>query len=385
MDTNNTNKPPAERQGITALLASARPLLFFTTNPGLEGVVEQEWMMRTEAMGCGVRRVIKKPFGYGGQILVEGVGDRAAMEEVALSMRSVHHVQVPVHGFALPEGDELGRIGRELEGLASGPMEAAERFRVTTRRSGKHEFTSMDVQRVAGAALVRRYGCTVDLQRFDTNVRVDIYERVCLVGWQLTERALSKRFHRVFQPRVALKAPVAYGLLQWARLLPDAEGSLLDPFCGSGTILIEAAQIYPRLELYGCDKDDRAVRGARANAEGEGVGGRLELQRADARRLSSLYEAGYFRAIVTNPPYGIRFGQHLNFARFYRDVLRECWTVLADEGIMVVVVFKRTVFYRALMQSGLFKMLEERVVETGDVYPGVYVLKKIAATQSAIE
>ena len=59
--------------------------------------------------------------------------------------------------------------------------------------------------------------------------------------------------------------------------------------------------------------------------------------------------------------------------------------MLADEGIMVVVVFKRKVFYRALMQSGLFKMLEERVVETGDVYPGVYVLEKITAAQPAIE
>ena len=385
MDANDTNEPVTAGQGIAALLASAGPLLFFTTNPGLEGVVEREWMMRAEVVGCSVKRVVKKPFGYGGQILVEGAGDRAALEEIALSMRSVHHVQVPVHGFVLPAGDELGRIERELEELALGPMEAAERFRVTTRRSGEHAFSSMDVQRVAGAALVRRYGCAVDLQCFDVNVRVDICEQVCLVGWQLTERALSKRFHRVFQPRAALKAPVAYGLLQWARLAPDAAGSLLDPFCGSGTILIEAAQVYPGLELHGCDKDDRAVQGARANAEAEGVGGRLELRRADARGLSSLYAAGRFRAIVTNPPYGIRFGQHLNFARFYRDILRECWTVLADEGIMVVVVFKRKVFYRALMQSGLFKMLEERVVETGDVYPGVYVLEKIAAAQPAIE
>ena len=59
--------------------------------------------------------------------------------------------------------------------------------------------------------------------------------------------------------------------------------------------------------------------------------------------------------------------------------------MLADEGIMVMVVFKRKVFYRALMQSRLCKMREERMVETGDGYPGVYVLEKIAAAQPAIE
>ena len=106
---------------------------------------------------------------------------------------------------------------------------------------------------------------------------------------------------------------------------------------------------------------------------------------ADARTLSAVYGAGRFRAIVTNPPYGIKFGQHRNFDRFYRRILQECWTVLAAEGMLVIAVFKRTIFYRALTQPGLFKTLEERGVETGDVFPAIYVLEKIAADQSAME
>ena len=91
---------------------------------------------------------------------------------------------------------------------------------MTTKRNGRHEFTSIDVQRVAGAALGRHYDCAVDLQHPDVNVRVDVYDRICLVGLQLTRRALSKCYRRRFQPRTALKAPVAYALLQWARLAP---------------------------------------------------------------------------------------------------------------------------------------------------------------------
>ena len=53
--------------------------------------------------------------------------------------------------------------------------------------------------------------------------------------------------------------------------------------------------------------------------------------------------------------------------------------------MLVIAVFKRTIFYRALTQQGLFKTLEERVVETGDVFPAIYVLEKIAADQSAME
>ena len=154
--------------GVALLVAGAGPRLFFTTNPGLEGVVEAEWRARLQAVGFDVLRVVKKPLGHGGQVLVESAGDRGVLEEIALQMRSVHHVQVPIYGFELPAGDKLGQIERALE------------------------------------AVGRHYGCAVDLEHPDVNVCVDVYDSVCLVGLQLTERALSKRYRRRFQPRAAL-------------------------------------------------------------------------------------------------------------------------------------------------------------------------------------
>ena len=100
--------------GVALLVAGAGPRLFFTTNPGLEGVVEAEWRARLQAVGFDVLRVVKKPLGHGGQVLVESAGDRGVLEEIALQMRSVHHVQVPIYGFELPAGDKLGQIERAL-------------------------------------------------------------------------------------------------------------------------------------------------------------------------------------------------------------------------------------------------------------------------------
>ena len=349
--------------------------MFLTTNPGLESVVEKEWAGLLGREGIEIARTVKKPFAYGGQVLVESEGECALLERIALRMRSVHYVQVLLYGFELPLDNELESIERELESLVVEPLREARCFRVTTKRSGRHEFSSMDVQRVAGAVLERNHGCAVDLKRYDVNVRVDVYDRLCLVGLQLNDRALSNRYRRGYRPRAALKAPVAY-----------ASGALLDPFCGSGTILIEAGQLWPQLELCGCDIDERAVDGARVNAAAAGLGDRLQLLRVDARRLDEVYAAGSFRTIVTNPPYGVRFGKHLNFSRFYQRLLHQCWTVLAAGGIMVVVVWKRGLFSRALSQSGCFKMLEKRVVETGDLYPAIYVLEKIEiGDQSTIE
>ena len=392
MDTGDSSERAGNGQtgAPDILLGAADPngtRLFFTTNPGLESVVESELAQRLQEAEIGIVQVVKKPFGFGGQVLAECEGHLPSLEAIVLQMRSVHHVQIPLHGFALLYGEhDLRQIERELEALTVGAMVEAKKFRVTTKRTGHHLFTSMDVQRAAGTVLQRKYGCAVDLENHDVNIRVDVYDRICLVGLQLSKKALSNRYRRRSSPRAALKAPVAYALLQWAQLRPDAKGALLDPFCGSGTILIEAAQLYPHLELHGVDIDARAVEGTRVNAAAEGIEDRLHLSQGDARKLSAAYPAGRFGAIVTNPPYGIRFGQHLNFYRFYRRILQECWTLLDEDGMLVIIVFKRTEFYRGLVQLGLFKTIEERVVETGGIFPAVYVLQKVAAAdQPAIE
>ena len=181
--------------GPDILLGAADPngtRLFFTTNPGLESVVENELGQRLQEAGTPIVQVVKKPFGFGGQVLAECEGHLPSLEAVVLQMRSVHHVQIPLHGFALLYGEhDLRQIERELEALTVEAMVEAKKFRVTTKRPGQHLFTSMDVQRAAGAVLQRKYGCAVGLENHDVNIRVDVYDRICLVGLQLSKKALS--------------------------------------------------------------------------------------------------------------------------------------------------------------------------------------------------
>jgi len=358
--------------------ASAGTELFFTTNPGLEDVVAEEFHQRTLTEGLAGTELELTPFGLGGHVLAVNPHPFARLEPIVWQMRSIHHVLRPLHSFSLPEGDPLGAIYGELLEFEIPEMRTAASFRVTSKRVGEHAFTSLDVQRTAGTALVERYGRTVDLEHYALNVRVDVYETTCLVSLQLTERALSKRYIRAYQPRAALKTPVAYAMLQFARL-GEGEGSLLDPFCGSGTILIEAAQVFPRLEVCGCDLYQEAVDGARHNAAALGLSGRIRIRQADARALSEVFPRDRFCAIVTNPPYGVHMGKHLNFNRFYRLFLEQAWEVLAPGGLLVLLAWKRGMLNRARRQVPRFRLRHVRVVETGDLYPAVFVLEKIEA------
>jgi tRNA (guanine6-N2)-methyltransferase len=362
---------------LAAPLDESGSTLVLTTNPGIEDVVVEEVRERAGAAGVEIVRAEEKPFGLDGYVLIESAQPFERLEPIALQLRSIHHILHPLYSFALPQEGALETIRCEVAARAVPQMDLARSFRVTSRRNGDHDFSSMDVQRAAGAALVERYACAVDLENYDVEVRVDVFGQTCLVGIQLTQKVLSKRYWRVFQPRAAIKSNVAYAMLRFARL-DQGQGALLDPFCGSGTMLIEAAQIYPDLELFGSDMHGATMVGAQINAKALGLGQRIHFQQADARRLRPVYPEAYFNAVVTNPPFGVRMGQQVNFFHLYRLFIEQVWSLLQPGGLLVMLVSKRGVFNKVLEQNKrLYLSQHVRVVETGGVYPAIFVLQRL--------
>jgi tRNA (guanine6-N2)-methyltransferase len=370
---------PQKTELLPSPFGEAGSELYFTTNPGLEDVVVHEFTDRVTDAGLDPSRIQsqRRPFKLAGHVLVRTDADAPALDAIATGMRSIHHVLRPVHGFPL-EADPLRQIPAELAQLEIAEMPAAASFRVTTRRIGRHEFTSMDVQRVAGAALVERYARPVDLENYELNVRVDVFDRFCLVSVQLTRTSLSRRSARSYRPRAALKTTVAYAMLRLAGA-QEGGGALLDPFCGSGTILTEAAALNPELELHGSDLYDQPLDGVGANLEELGLTQRIRIRRADARTLSDSYARGSFRAIVTNPPYGVILGQYLDFERFYYRFLVAAGLVLEPGGMLVMLAWKHGDLIRALRAHGGFSQRHVRVVETGELYPRIFVLQRKAS------
>src|SRR5262249_28717785 len=143
----------------------------------------------------------------------------------------------------------------------------------------------------------------------------------------------------------------------------DRRAPLLDPFCGSGTILVEAALLAggvapgsfrnrfgferwlghdaakwsalvaevraagrfpPKLVPPGCDADGRTVDGARENVEAAGLEGRIRVEVSELGAFSP--KPGWNAWIVTNVPYGQRIGREEDLLPLYRrfgSILRE--------------------------------------------------------------
>jgi len=365
---------------VTSLRSADRTPLLFTTNMGLEDVVIDEYRERAAAAGLDVPDADDAPLDLRSYARVEVAAGPDAALDLAHQMKSVHHVLAPLYAFSLPDDAEaaLATIRTTVETLDVEAMETANAFRVTTVRQGDHDFTSIDVQREAGAALEAHYGTAVDLEDYDAEVRVDVHDNTCLVSVQHTREALSRRQARLFQPRAALKPNVAYALLRLAHV-HEAPDRLLDPFCGSGTILWEAGALWPNTALRGNDWNEDTLAGARNNAEAQSMGDRVTLSESDIWYLAETLDGWQADLIVTNPPFGVRLASSMDFRPFYRRVLQQFHEALRPGGRVVMLVLRQGPFNNALTDAPLFDVRHVRVIEIGGLYPRVFVLERTAA------
>ncbi len=365
------------RASVTSLRSPDHTPLLFTTNMGLEDVVVREYRERAARAGISLHDTNDAPLDLQSYALVEVEAPPDAALDIAYAMRSVHHVLAPLYTFSLPDDAEtaLRTIRTTIESLDVAAMKEADTFRATTVRQGEHDFTSVDVQRVAGGGLDAHYDAIVDLEDYDVEVRVDVHDARCLVSVQHTEEALSRRQARLFQPRAALKPNVGYALVRLAHL-DTAPDTVLDPFCGSGTILWEAGALWPDAHLLGNDWNDDTLDGARQNADAQDMTDRVTFYEDDVWYLAETVGSDTADLVVTNPPFGVRLASSMDFHPFYRRVLAQLREVLRAKGRVVMLVLRQAPFNKAVQETDAFVVRHVRVIETGGLYPRVFVLER---------
>lgn len=350
-----------------------REIRVFTTNPGLETVVRAEFRQRCYDAGGDPADCRAAPDEIRGRVTAEAPA--AVMEAVAPAMRGIHHIRRPVTRFRLEADDPLAGLERRLAAAEIPEMKEAASFRVSSNRRGEHPFSSQDVMRVAGAVLNERYGTPVDLTGYAVEINVDVIDDLCTVDVSRTHAPLSNRHPRSHTHPAALRANIAYAALRFANVGPESR-LLLDPYCGSGTILMEAGELWPSLRLEGWDWDERAAAGARANLDAAGLTGRARIHAADSTDFANAYRPGEVDAIVTNPPYGRKLGRSIHFPAFYRRLFENAAAVLPPGGRLVVLADRTGALRRGLAAAGGFRVRRAKLIQMSGVWPTIHALQR---------
>lgn len=286
------------------------------------------------------------------------IGDAEAVCRANVFLRTAERILIKVGQFHAETFDELFEGTKALPWEEYLPQNA--KFWVAKAASVKSKlFSPSDIQSIMKKAMVERMRKVYRVNWFPEDgdafpIRVFLHKDEVTVSLDTTGESLHKRGYR----KLTAKAPIAENLAAALIMLTPWNKTriLVDPFCGSGTIPIEAAMmaanmapgmnrsflaeswthIISRKEWYACmdeaaelvdfsqmpdiqgyDIDDEMVRIARENAKLVGVEQYIHFQRRGIEALSHPKKYGF---IITNPPYGERLEDKNTIASIYRTL-----------------------------------------------------------------
>ncbi len=352
-------------------------MVMVTTVPGLEDIVAEE----VHDM-VNVSKVEVRPHGLRGKVIVHliSMGDVEILLEKARSIERV----------ILLLGRERVRKSRsglkDLYNMAYN-IELEEylspftRFAVRAQREGVHEYTSPEMAKIVGEAVINRVRRVyrirppVNLDSPVVTVHVEVMDDEAFIGIDITgHRALHIRGYRVYSHPAALNPVIAYAMLKISGV--KSGHRVLDPMCGGGTILIECALSIGGVELYGLDINPFHIAGAIKNAKAAGVREKIEFLVGDARLIDRIFKDHTFDRIVCNPPYGVRMSDIEDIKGLYEEFLSGARRVLNSEGILCTITLRHHLLRRISKALG-YDIIHERTIYQGGLSPHILVLRPV--------
>lgn len=320
--------------------------LFAPCHFGLEAVLKREIIN----LGYEVTEVVD------GRVSFKGSAEAIARCNVFL--RTTERVMLKVGSFKAVTFDELFEKTKALPWENFIPKDG--KFWVKKASSIKSRlFSPSDIQRIVKKAIVDRLSGKYNLLRFPEDgseypIRITILKDEVTVGLDTSGESLHKRGYRKLTVKAPITETLAAALISLTPWKKDR--LLIDPFCGSGTIPIEAAMIglniapgikrefqamtwdnilpkslfkeakkeaenlidrETKLSIRGYDLDSSALDAARGNLLLAGLEGNIHFQQRDMRDISSAKKYGF---IITNPPYGERLEEKDAMPELYKEM-----------------------------------------------------------------
>lgn len=316
---------------------------FFATAPrGLEG------LLAGELAALGAKETGAVPGG------VAFAGDWGVCYRANLWSRLASRVLWRVAEFGYRDEADLYEAVRKLDWTRQFAVERTLRVNVSATKS---PLTSLDFAtlRIKDAVCDRfrdAVGSRPNIDRANPEVRVHAFLDAarCVLYLDTSGEPLFKRGWRAGAGEAPLRENLAAGIVQLSGWKPDEP--LLDPMCGGGTILVEAAAMargrapgakrsfgFEKLKVFdldlwrkiknqqseapvsskplqilGSDHDPRVLGDARRNIAAAGVDRWVKLEQADILERAAPAPAG---VMIANPPYGERIGSKEELAEFY--------------------------------------------------------------------
>ena len=264
-----------------------------------------------------------------GRIFFEG--DASAIVKANLWLRTADRIKIVVGRFNATTFDELFEQTKALPWASIIDKEG--NFPVQGRSVKSTLHSVPDCQAITKKAIVERLRRAYNEKGWLNEsgakypVEVAILKDNVLLTIDTSGSGLNRRGYRLAQGEAPIKETLAASLIRLANWKGDTP--LIDPFCGSGTIAIEACLIAENIadkmadydkeiEVYASDIDPEMIEIAKRNAEEVGLSDIIKFSVKDVNTLTIDTEEPV--ALIGNPPYGERIGDREEVEEMYRYI-----------------------------------------------------------------
>lgn len=285
-------------------------------------------------------------------------------------------------------------------------------FKAECQRLGNHNFSSIDIDKETGGFVLERVKAKVNLDNPELIFYIYIHDDRGYIGIDFSGFDLSKRDYKIFSHPTALNGALAYSLARLSGF--DKKKTLLDPFCGSGTIPIEAvlyASDFPvhyfskdrfafhnfkqfkdadtekylekldkkinkeKTKVYGYDHLLRNIKACQKNAKIAGILKQINLSKVSVEWLDTKFKEKSIDHLVCDPPEISKRTRESDIIKVYKEFFYQAAFVLKEKGSITLIIRHKEQLIKAAEYQG-FRVSEERDVLTGKEKRLVLVFSK---------
>lgn len=291
-------------------------------------------------------------------------------------------------------------------------MWCSKKIRIDCMRVGEHDFNSVEISAKISAKINEKYKVETDFDHPNVIFFLYVYNNKAYFGVDFSGIDLSKRQYKIFHHPESLKGTIGYYIVRQSGF--SGKEVLIDPFMGSGMIIIEAGlyalnfpvQYYSKNNLafvnydffkehekdffenndkniiksktniYGYDSQLRYLNAVQKNSKLAGIAKFLNLSKVDIEWLDTKFEKGKVDLIVTDAPRMSKNKDLKKLEKVYNELFYQANYVLKKRG--KIVIFSRD--YDLLEDYGKkhkFKINKKYLINQGQEQFNIVIFEKV--------
>ncbi|MEM3374479.1 MAG: THUMP domain-containing protein [Candidatus Woesearchaeota archaeon] len=384
---------------------------FITTNKYLEKISEIEIK---ELINCQNFEIYESVVSFDIKNYVE-------LAKITYYSQSINRACLLLEKFKIEENKEINNLFKKIEKkieeinfLNLKELINNKSFKVECERHGNHDFKSTDIEILVGKKLNNIFKDiniknNVDYDNPEVIFFFYIYNEYCFFGLDFSGFDLSKRQYKIFNHPESLKGNVAYSLIRLSEFKKN--DFLLDPFMGSGTIVIEAAlyatgfpvQYYnkdklaftrlintklfdkekekienikeKKTNIYGYDYQMKYLKAAQKNAKLAGIDKTINLSRCEIEWLDTKIKEKSFDFIITDMPRYSKNKPEKEYEKLYDEFFYQAKYILKNKG-RIVLLTKENEILKKSSEKHNFKIVNKYFVSQGQEVFDVFCFEK---------